>query len=81
MSNIQTVKVGNGLLFPVVFTFAMLKLAGIVNISWWWIFSPYIFTFGIIGIILMVLGFYFSALALLRIVTDYQRKKKQKQRK
>lgn len=39
-----------------VLVFAVLKTGGVLNISWWWVFSPFILAFGLGFIGLLILG-------------------------
>lgn len=38
------------------FLLAVLKLTGVIHISWWWVFSPTLFAFGITAVLLMFAG-------------------------
>lgn len=38
--------------------FIVLKLTGVINWSWWWVFSPLWITLGIVIIILIGFGIY-----------------------
>lgn len=46
----------SGLSFPTVvfIVFLILKLTGLVNWSWWWIFSPIWISFGIVVLIFLI---------------------------
>jgi hypothetical protein len=50
---------------PITILLAILKLTGLINISWFWVFFPVILVYGLLGI--FVLGFcaFFGGMLLL----------------
>lgn len=36
--------------------FIGLKLGGVIKWSWWWVMSPFLCTFGLVGLLLLIAG-------------------------
>jgi uncharacterized membrane protein len=72
----RKVEVSINVLFPVIFVLAILKLSGIINIAWFWIFAPYIIVFGFLGLILIAIVLMFGLAATTDIVNRYRAKKR-----
>lgn len=60
--NKNTVSYGIGLTGNLTVLFGVLKLIGVIDWSWWWVFSPILIDFAVtgalIGFILLALGVY-----------------------
>lgn len=55
MSKKVSVNVSFGMM-PVVAVLAVLKVAGVLNVSWWWVFFPLFLPICFVGIAFLVMG-------------------------
>lgn len=55
------INLGGGFTGLLTIVFIVLKLCGIINWSWFWVFSPLIFSFGI-GVIVVIIAIIFILL-------------------
>ena len=63
-TNIETVSVGTSFVGLLTIAFIVLKLTKVITWSWWWVLSPIWITWGLVIVMLFILGIASIALAI-----------------
>ena len=63
-TNIETVSVGTSFVGLLTIIFIVLKLTKVITWSWWWVLSPIWITWGLVIVMLFILGIASIALAI-----------------
>ena len=63
-ANIETVSVGTSFVGLLTIIFIVLKLTKVITWSWWWVLSPIWITWGLVIVMLFILGIASIALAI-----------------
>lgn len=63
-TNIETVSVGTSFVGLFTIIFIVLKLTKVITWSWWWVLSPIWITWGLVIVMLFILGIVSIALAI-----------------
>ena len=74
--NVKIVGKSVNLMTPIIFVLAILKLAGIIDVSWFWIFFPWILALGIIGSVMIGAIIMFGGATAIDIYGRYRNKKR-----
>ena len=77
----KTVSISTNLITVAMFVFGVLKLAHVIDVSWWVILFPLTFSLAVLAIILMIGLFLVGAGGMLVILQRYKSKKRSEARR